>query len=433
MSRSISSPLVALAILFSFLPGDASADPPDADCTTQGQISLSECEALVALYNNLGGLEWELDWSGNDPCSWEGVTCSDPPAPRLVTEFRTSFDDLSGQIPPEIGDLVHLKVLILSGERSVTGSIPPEIGQLTQLEWLYFSLVPFSGSIPAEIGNLVNLQDLRLSGEFTGGFPPEFGNLASLTHLRVEPSRSSAPGMQGPIPDEFGNLSNLVELYLDNNSFGSPLPSTIGGLTSLEVFDAEEAGLIGELPASFGDLDALQRSDLSFNSFTGTLPPELANMDSLHSLRLEGNGFEGTIPVEWQTFRVGSLNLKRNRLSGTLAPEIGLMPNLSTLNVENNDLEGPLIPFFAASTTVPITFWFAGNQFSGEVPPGWTAPGAFQRISARWNCLTVTDPDAIALLDALDPGWDASQCLRVFEDGFDTGHTLRWDRIGNDP
>jgi Leucine-rich repeat (LRR) protein len=44
----------------------------------------------------------------------------------------------------------------------LTGSIPPEIGNLTNLTWLDLGNNGLTGSIPPEIGNLTNLTHLNL-------------------------------------------------------------------------------------------------------------------------------------------------------------------------------------------------------------------------------------------------------------------------------
>ena len=71
-------------------------------------------------------------------------------------ENTTSLDlydnDLTGSIPPEIGNLTNLTVLNLSYNQ-LTGSIPPEIWNLTNLTYLILGNNQLTGSIPTEIGN----------------------------------------------------------------------------------------------------------------------------------------------------------------------------------------------------------------------------------------------------------------------------------------
>ena len=70
-------------------------------------------------------------------------------------------NDLSGPIPPEIGNLRALKWLSLDYNR-LSGPIPPEIGSLAALEWLQLSVNELSGPIPPEIGSLAALKYLSL-------------------------------------------------------------------------------------------------------------------------------------------------------------------------------------------------------------------------------------------------------------------------------
>ena len=66
-----------------------------------------------------------------------------------TTHLDLRENNLSGLMPPEIGNLINLIQLKLEGNY-LTGAIPPEIGNLTKLENLDLYDNQFSGSIPIE-------------------------------------------------------------------------------------------------------------------------------------------------------------------------------------------------------------------------------------------------------------------------------------------
>ena len=105
----------------------------------------------------------------------------------------------------------------------LTGEIPPEIGNLTNLTWLKLNDNQLTGEIPSEIGNLTNLTDLRLyNNQLTGEIPPEIGNLTNLTSLSLAYNQLS-----GEIPPEIGNLTNLTGLYLYDNQLTGEIPQEV--------------------------------------------------------------------------------------------------------------------------------------------------------------------------------------------------------------
>ena len=76
----------------------------------------------------------------------------------------------------------------------MTGEIPPELGNLTNLTTLNLG-GDLTGEIPPELGNLTNLTTLNLGGDLTGEIPPELGNLTNLTYLSLR-----SGGLTGCIP-----------------------------------------------------------------------------------------------------------------------------------------------------------------------------------------------------------------------------------------
>ena len=92
-----------------------------------------DCIALLAAKDTLRGTG-SLNWgTGTTVGSWDGVTTSSDPSG--ITKLLLSDEDLTGTIPPELGDLLELTHLDLSSN-SLTGEIPGELGRLSNLESL---------------------------------------------------------------------------------------------------------------------------------------------------------------------------------------------------------------------------------------------------------------------------------------------------------
>ncbi|MEJ2356116.1 MAG: leucine-rich repeat domain-containing protein, partial [candidate division WOR-3 bacterium] len=115
----------------------------------------------------------------------------------------------------------------------LTGSIPPEIGNLSNLRYLYLQNNQLTGSIPPEIGNLSNLKRLPLHyNQLTGAIPPEIGNLSNLNLLELGNNQ-----LTGVIPPEIGNLSNLAYLLLYDNELTDLID--LSSLTLLEYLEIQ--------------------------------------------------------------------------------------------------------------------------------------------------------------------------------------------------
>ena len=202
--------------------------------------------ALVALYEATDGANWTSNdnWLGDRPIGeWHGVTTD---RSGRVTNLSLDFNQLSGEIPAELGSLVNLQEMLLS-ENQLSGEIPAELGNLTNLEWLGLGRNRLSGEIPAELGSLANLQHLFLSeNQLSGEIPAELGNLSNLVALYL-----SANQLSGEIPAELGNLPNLLELYLSGNRLTRCLPE---GLREIQESDLNimsiRPPLCGTTPAS---------------------------------------------------------------------------------------------------------------------------------------------------------------------------------------
>ena len=262
----------------------------DFSCSSVTEIPQVECEALVALYNSTDGPNWFYSYGWlvtSTPCSWYGVTCE----AGHVQTISLGWNKLSGSIPPELGNLINLTILVLDVNELV-GSIPPELGNLGSLSSLYLNSNQLSGSIPPELGNLTNLYDLLLdSNQLSGSIPAELGNLVKVQQLFL-----SGNQLSGSIPPELGNLVNLIDLWLFSNNLTGSIPPEIGNLTGLERLNLEDNQLNGSIPSELGNMTRLRYLYLNTNQLSGSIPPQLGNMTSLHMFHLYENQLSGELP-----------------------------------------------------------------------------------------------------------------------------------------
>ena len=159
--------------------------------------------ALIALYEATDGANWtdNTNWLSDAPLDeWYGVTTDDN---GRVLRLSLVDNELSGLIPPSLGDLTNLQSLGLHFNE-LSGLIPPSLGDLTNLQYLGLHHNELSGLIPASLGNLTNLQVLYLhNNELSGSIPASLGNLTNLERLELAGNQ-----LTGCIPAALRNLEN---------------------------------------------------------------------------------------------------------------------------------------------------------------------------------------------------------------------------------
>ncbi|KZV34694.1 Leucine-rich repeat protein kinase family protein [Dorcoceras hygrometricum] len=117
-------------------------------------------------------------------------------ADRISGYVQLSGNQLSGEIPVEIGNMINFSLLNLEFNQ-FNGQLPSEIEHLP-LVVLNISRNAFSGEIPWQIGNINCLQNLDLSyNNFSGAFPSSFSHLNNLNQFNL----SYNPHITGAIPD----------------------------------------------------------------------------------------------------------------------------------------------------------------------------------------------------------------------------------------
>lgn len=295
-----------------------------------------------------------------------------------LTTLQLGNNSLTGPIPHQIGALVNLDYLVLS-HNSLTGQIPTEICYDFQVVaipvssfvqhhgTLDLSWNNLSGIIPPQIGDCAVLVELLLSGNsFTGSLPAELSKLTNLTSLDVSNNE-----LNGSIPAQLGESRKLQGLNLAYNRISGSIPQELGNIGSLVKLNLSGNHLSGALPGRFGNLTSLSHLDVSHNLLSGEVPREMADMVSVVGLNLAGNQLTGSIAgllsesTVWH--QIQSLILRNNSFSGTIPAVVGNLTGLSYLDLSYNQFVG-VIPSAMAGLAQLVYLDLSNNHLSGEFP-----------------------------------------------------------------
>ncbi len=298
-----------------------------------------ERDALIAIYNALDGDNWanNENWCSDKPVGeWFGVgtlmldtnNIILPNPENYVTSIELYFNNLTGDIPPEIGDFQYLRDLRI-GDTKVS-SIPKEIGKLTNLRSLDIGGHGVKVT-PKEIDNLVNLRFLYLWGENVVDFQPELSTLVNLEYASI--TRNSCVGfisglselkklkglsflgIMTSFPDEIRNMKQLEKLtFTYSDMRGANIPAWLYELTNLTNLSLFGCGLEGNIPEELGNLANLVQLDLGLNNLTGSIPASFSNLVKLQELNVKFSNLSGVIPASivnmpWFQYRWGEVLL----------------------------------------------------------------------------------------------------------------------------
>ena len=350
-------------------------------------------------------------------------------SPNIINLNLTNTG-LTGEIPPEIGDLIYLRVIKLNFNE-LTGPIPPEIGNLTDLFVLELVDNNLSGPIPDELWTLTDLEQLRLQkNQFTGSIPPEIGNLIKLTHLYLYGNQFS-----GSIPSEIGNLTHVFKIHLNNNQFSGLIPETICDMNvtwyNPHVFDISGNQLIPPYPDCVSYFVEYQYSEECESNylFNGvcTEPSDLDvlqqfvdNSSETINMGMDDNNNGLIEPIElgtqwWVDGRLAELNCNYDLaneftlddlgLSGNIPPEIGNLESMEFLWLEDNQLTGP-IPSGIGNLEHLKYLILHYNQLSGSIPAEMGDLASLEILKLNNNQLTGFIPDSICNLTLQFYGWN---------------------------
>ena len=206
-------------------------------------------ETICNIYDNLTVFSIGL----NDIC---------PPYPECI-EDNMGEQDTSNCEPCNEGEVelwdecysIENTTQLDLGNNQLTGSIPPEIGNLTNLEWLYLSNNQLTEEIPLEIGNLNNLIYLDLfNNQLTGEIPEDICDLninwSSSSYFSIS-SNQLCPPYPSCIEDYMGDqdttncdqISIMDEPFPFTYKLHSAYPNPFNPITTLR-YDVPEDALV---------------------------------------------------------------------------------------------------------------------------------------------------------------------------------------------
>ena len=321
---------------------------------SQTNITASEKNTLLNLYQQTDGENWSIQWDLNkEPRSWYGVKIKN----GSVIELRLNANLLKGSLP-SLSGLPNLKKLDIASNR-ITGSIS-SINNLIYLEKLDISDNLFSGDISNEFSALSNLTELHIGeNQFTLSQPNTFlQNFRKLTHLDISNTQLST------VPNSILSLQNLSFLNLNNNH----LENNIAGLSSIKTLEILylSNNKINQIPTSFTQLNQLKELNLGHNLFTNATVSNLKHLEHVEWLSLENNQLT-TIPTEITNLKkLVHLNLGRNQIINGFST-VATLENLQQLWLNNNKLEGNF-PNRLLQAPKLLMVSLANNNLSGNLP-----------------------------------------------------------------
>ncbi|WOH00127.1 hypothetical protein DCAR_0519485 [Daucus carota subsp. sativus] len=322
-------PILCICMIFLCLPNLSASQR----CNNNDKQALLQIK--TALKNPTITDSWVSD---DDCCGWDLVEC-DETSNRIISLIIQDDEALTGQIPPQVGDLPYLQALWFRKLPNLFGKIPEEISALKDLKSLRLSSTSLSGPVPLFFPQLTKLTCLDLSfNKLLGVIPPQLSTLPNLKALHLERNE-----LTGEIPDIFGNFAGSPDIYLSHNQLTGFVPKTFARADPIRL-DFSGNRLEGDISFLFGPKKRLEMLDfsgnvLSFNfSRVQEFPPSLTYLDLNH------NQISGSLSSELAKLDLQTFNVSDNNLCGKIPTGGNLQRFDRTAYLHNSCLCGAPLP-----------------------------------------------------------------------------------------
>uniref|UniRef100_A0A7N0U1Z0 non-specific serine/threonine protein kinase n=1 Tax=Kalanchoe fedtschenkoi TaxID=63787 RepID=A0A7N0U1Z0_KALFE len=365
--------------------------------------SLTDAQRLLSFKSKLPYPNLLRNWvSGQDPCTFTGVSCKDGSAISAISlgsvslglEFRYVVEFL---LPIDSLESLSLRSSNLSGSVALGNAWCS--GSLQDLD---LSDNALSGSLKdvGGFGACAGLRSLELSSNLIDFSASESGSsgFSKLESLDLSHNRLQGSGVIVKIVS--GGCSNLTRLSLNSNKISGDV--AVSNCVSLSHLDISSNNFSGSFPSLGASCLSLQHLDLSGNKFAGPVGSGIASCTQLRLLNLSSNQFTGSLPT-LASKSVESVYLSNNDFSGeipsTLAQVCG---RLLELDISGNALSGT-VPASLGSCLMLSYLNVASNNLTGELPIDvFLKMKNLNKLSVSFNQFTGTLPDSLPELTKLE-------------------------------
>lgn len=385
---------------------------------TQKPIDANDLAALIAIREAVGDANLKNDWDDNiDASTWRGITVD---IKGRVTAIDLNSNNLSGELPPAIGDLTMLRNINLT-DNQITGSIPAEMANLSNLRSvlisnnqienmpvlsglpeinqidvsdnklgftpLYsnsliknFSYVPQTGkvysfNIQGGDNLVLTVDDNHVFNSFEWAHDGQLMDVSTNTHTIINAKKSDNGVFECTVSNNFVPNLNIDYIFhvtvnqsdIVQNDYNAliDLYNATDGANWIYTWDLNDNVLNWhgiELDYS-GKVISI---DLSNNKLNGSIPASIGTLDKLSSFKLSNNNIMGTIPAEIGLLsELDTLLLNKNNIYGTVPDELNMLSNLDVLYLNNNELS--VLPKSISNLTILTKLYLNNNKFSGSI------------------------------------------------------------------
>ena len=386
--------------------------PKTGTVTTPVDTLEADSLTLMAFYNQLDGANWTgiSNWGITSVDQWEGVTVEN----GVVTRLDLFGKNLTGTLPPEMGNFWGLKYLSLSGN-NIVGEIPADINNLTTLDTLNLSSNGLQGTVP-DMNGMTSLQAINLSGNFLERGPTDWSGTV-LKNVNLSNNWFGFNAMEA-----FLSLGLPVFNYANQTHPNATGDSLIAEGAYLEIANFFEAGandqyqwfkgtdtLFGETGPSlvFNSIAVADAGAYRMQAYHPSFPGEKHNYgpytlavstvqgDSSALANFYGN-FDGA--NTWANATNWTATSDLNSWHGVTGSDSGVV----ALDLSYNNVVGPLTdawPLGQMSQLKKLNL--TGNELTGEMPIDWENFASLKKLSVADNQLDNIGAD-LALIPSLD-------------------------------